>query len=135
MTAEYAKRSGLSLRTVYIGGGTPTTLSPEQLTMVMDTVKDSFSLEGLLEYTVEAGRPDTVTAEKLAAIKSGGATRISINPQTMNDSVLQKIGRRHTVQQMLDAFYLAREQGFDNINTDLIAGLTGDTLESFKKYC
>ena len=132
VTAEYAKRSGLSLRTVYIGGGTPTTLSPEQLTMVMDTVKDSFSLEGLLEYTVEAGRPDTVTAEKLAAIKLGGATRISINPQTMNDSVLQKIGRRHTVQQMLDAFYLAREQGFDNINTDLIAGLTGDTLESFK---
>lgn len=132
VTAEYAKRSGLSLRTVYIGGGTPTTLSPEQLTMVMDTVKDSFSLEGLLEYTVEAGRPDTVTAEKLAVIKSGGATRISINPQTMNDGVLQKIGRRHTVQQMLDAFYLAREQGFDNINTDLIAGLTGDTLESFK---
>ena len=117
--------------TVYIGGGTPTTLSPEQLAKIMKTVSDNFDLSGVLEYTVEAGRPDTVTKEKLLAIKSGGATRISINPQTMNDSVLESIGRKHTAQQTLEAFLLSRECGFYNINTDLIAGLSGDTFESF----
>ena len=91
----------------------------------------NFDLRGILEYTVEAGRPDTITKEKLLAIKKGGATRISINPQTMNDSVLENIGRRHTAQQTVDAFLLARECGFDNVNTDLIAGLSGDTFESF----
>ncbi len=130
-TGEIANKIGLKLQTVYIGGGTPTTLSAEQLTKVLDTVKASFDLSNIEEYTVEAGRPDTVTKEKLLAIKNGGATRISINPQTMNDDVLQKIGRRHTVQQMIDAFNLARECGFDNINTDLIAGLSGDTVETF----
>ena len=115
-----------------MGGGTPTTLSTEQLTLIMDTVSSNFNLSNLLEYTVEAGRPDTVTREKLLAIKRGAATRISINPQTMNDAVLEKIGRRHTSAQMREAFMLAREVGFDNINTDLIAGLSGDTLESFK---
>lgn len=130
-TAEIANKIGLKLQTVYIGGGTPTTLSAEQLTEVLNTVKDNFDLSNIEEYTVEAGRPDTVTREKLFAIKQGGATRISINPQTMNDDVLQKIGRRHTVQQMVDAFKLARECGFDNINTDLIAGLSGDTVEGF----
>ena len=123
---------GLKLLSIYIGGGTPTTLSAEQLTLIMDTVSSNFDLSNLLEYTVEAGRPDTVTREKLQAIKRGGATRISINPQTMNDEVLEKIGRRHTVAMMREAFLLAREVGFDNINTDLIAGLSGDTLESFK---
>ncbi len=131
-TAEIAKSLSLKLLTVYIGGGTPTTLSAEQLTAVMNTVKDSFDLSDILEYTVEAGRPDTVTREKLLAIKQGGATRISINPQTMNDEVLKTIGRRHTVAEMIDAFKLARECGFDNINTDLIAGLSGDTAESFR---
>ncbi len=130
-TAEIANNIGLKLQTVYIGGGTPTTLSAEQLTEVMQTVKDSFDLSDLEEYTVEAGRPDTVTREKLIAIKQGGATRISINPQTMNDEVLKNIGRRHTVAEMVEAFELAREVGFDNINTDLIAGLSGDTYESF----
>ena len=130
-TADIAKGIGLRLRTVYIGGGTPPTLSAEQITEIMNTVKDCFDFSEVAEYTVEAGRPDTVTREKLMAIKHGGATRISINPQTMNDEVLLKIGRRHTVDEMLDAFKLARECGFDNINTDLIAGLTGDTFESF----
>lgn len=131
LTSQIANRIGLKLQTIYIGGGTPTTLSSEQLTQVMNTVKDSFDFSFLSEYTVEAGRPDTVTREKLLAIKIGGATRISINPQTMNDSILQKIGRRHTVSGMIDAFSLARECGFDNINTDLIAGLSGDSYESF----
>ena len=130
-TAQIANDIGLKLQTVYIGGGTPTTLSAQQLAQIMDTIKSNFDLSNLLEYTVEAGRPDTVTREKLLAIKQGGATRISINPQTMNDEVLQKIGRRHTVAEMVDAFKMAREVGFSNINTDLIAGLLGDTYESF----
>lgn len=133
MTGDIAKRLGLELQTVYIGGGTPTTLSAEQLTAVMQTVRESFDMSYLEEYTVEAGRPDTVTEEKLSAIKCGGATRISINPQTMNDDVLRKIGRRHTSRETVEAFRLARKCGFDNINTDLIAGLQGDTLESFKR--
>ncbi len=130
-TAVIANNLNLKLKTVYIGGGTPTTLSAEQLAEVLDTVKKSFDLSYLEEYTVEAGRPDTVTKEKLLAIKNGGATRISINPQTMNDEVLRNIGRRHSVAQMVEAFKMARECGFDNINCDLIAGLSGDTYESF----
>lgn len=131
ITAKIAKQNRLRLETVYMGGGTPTTLSPEQLRKVLQTVKDNFDLSNLREYTVEAGRPDTVTKEKLEVIKSFGVTRISINPQTMNDDVLKIIGRRHTVNQTIEAFNLARECGFDNINMDLIAGLTGDTFESF----
>ncbi len=131
-TGEIAKALNLCLETVYIGGGTPTTLSAEQLTRVFNTVKESFDLSQLREYTVEAGRPDTVTAEKLQAIKAGGATRISINPQTMNDAVLAEIGRKHTALETVNAFKMARSLGFSNINMDLIAGLPTDTLESFK---
>ncbi len=131
ITAQKAKANGLKLMTVYIGGGTPTTLTAEQLTRVMNTVKDNFDLENVLEYTVEAGRPDTITKEKLMAIKAGGATRISINPQTMNDKVLEIIGRRHTSAKTVEVYELARECGFKNINMDLIAGLTGDDFESF----
>ena len=131
-TGKISRKLNLRLETVYIGGGTPTTLSAEQLTRVMNTVKENFDLSCLREYTVEAGRPDTVTAEKLAAIKNGGATRISINPQTMNNDVLETIGRRHTAKQTVEAFRLARSMGFNNINMDLIAGLPTDTLESFK---
>lgn len=131
ITAQKAKQNNLKLMTVYIGGGTPTTLSPEQITLVMNTVRENFDLSNVLEYTVEAGRPDTITKEKLLAIKNGGATRISINPQTMNDRVLEIIGRRHTASQAIDAFILARECGFDNINMDLIAGLLGDDHDSF----
>ena len=131
-TAKIAKQLNLRLETVYVGGGTPTTLSAEQLTKLMCVVKDNFDLSSISEYTVEAGRPDTLTFEKLVAIKSGGATRISINPQTMNDNVLQFVGRRHSSAQTREAFALARRAGFDNINMDLIAGLPTDTLESFK---
>lgn len=132
LTAEIAKKLNLRLETVYIGGGTPTALRAEQLGEIMTAVKDFFDLSALREYTVEAGRPDTVTAQKLDTIKRLGATRISINPQTMNDEVLKEIGRRHTAEDTERAFVLAREHGFDNINTDLIAGLPGDTFESFK---
>ena len=131
-TAEIAKKCGLKLSTVYIGGGTPTTLSAEQLDRVMKTVSKSFNIKEILEYTVEAGRPDTITEEKLIAIRDNGATRISINPQTMNDDVLSVIGRRHTAKDTEEAFYLARKLGFNNINMDLIAGLPTDTFESFK---
>ncbi len=132
VTAKIAKQNNLRLETVYMGGGTPTTLNAEQLKTVLQTVKDNFDLSFLREYTVEAGRPDTVTKEKLEAIKSFGVTRISINPQTMNDDVLKVIGRKHTVAQTKDAFNLARQCGFENINMDLIAGLPTDTFESFK---
>ncbi len=132
LTAKIAKKNKLRLETVYMGGGTPTTLSSEQLKTVLQTVSDNFDLSFLREYTVEAGRPDTVTKEKLKVIKSFGVTRISINPQTMNDDVLKVIGRKHTVKQTVEAFKMARECGFDNINMDLIAGLSTDTFDSFK---
>lgn len=131
-TAKIAKENNLRLETIYIGGGTPTTLTAEQLALVMGTISESFNFSSLREYTVEAGRPDTITKEKLLTIKKYGATRISINPQTMNNDVLKEIGRNHTAEQTTNAFLLARECGFDNINTDLIAGLPTDTLESFK---
>ncbi len=132
-TGDIARRLGLKLETVYIGGGTPTTLSHSQLTELMDAVKANFDLSGILEYTVEAGRPDTIDEDKLRAILSGGATRISINPQTMNNEVLKAVGRRHTADQTRQAYALARQVGFNNINMDLIAGLPSDTYESFKK--
>ncbi len=131
-TALIAKRNNLKLETVYIGGGTPTTLSALELEKIMNTVNDNFDLASLREYTVEAGRPDTITRDKLEVIKKFGATRISINPQTMNNSVLKEIGRNHTAEETVEAFKLARECSFDNINTDLIAGLPTDTFESFK---
>lgn len=130
-TGELARRLGLRLETVYFGGGTPTTLSAEQLTRLFRAVEKSFDLSTLREYTVEAGRPDTVTAEKLAAIRAAGVGRVSINPQTLQPAVLAGIGRRHTVEQFYDAFDLARKTGFSNINTDLIAGLPGDTFDGF----
>lgn len=133
VTGKIAKELGLKLSTVYVGGGTPTTLSAEQLERLMDGVGRNFDLTSATEYTVEAGRPDTITADKLKAILAGGATRISINPQTLNDRVLQNIGRRHTAQQAVDAFNLARRCGMNNINMDLIAGLPGDDVESFSR--
>lgn len=133
ITAEYAKKNNLRLETVYMGGGTPTTLTHEQMDMVLKTVREHFDLSHLREWTVEAGRPDTITREKLMVIKNNGVDRISINPQTMNDNVLLAIGRRHTAKQTEEAFRLARECGFDNINMDLIAGLPTDTCESFEQ--
>lgn len=130
-TGELARRQGLRLETVYFGGGTPTTLTPAQLSHLFAAVERSFDLTHLREYTVEAGRPDTVTREKLAAIRAAGVSRISINPQTLRDDVLQTIGRKHTVEQFYDAFDLARQAGCDHINTDLIAGLPGDDTAGF----
>ena len=133
LTAEIAKKLSLKLETIYIGGGTPTSVTAEQLEEIMSAVAENFPVQSVAEYTVEAGRPDTVTAEKLEAMKQGGCTRISINPQTLNDDVLKAIGREHNTQQFYESFKLARAQGFDSINTDVIAGLPTDTLESFKR--
>ena len=129
--ADQAQRFGLNLRTVYMGGGTPTSLSAAQLRTVMQCIKDHFPLESALEYTVEAGRPDCTDEEKLAVIKELGADRISINPQTLQDPVLKNIGRRHSAQDILDCFAAARRVGHTNINMDLIAGLPGDTVAGF----
>ncbi len=123
---------GKRLNTIYIGGGTPTTLSEAQLERLLTCIDLNFSREHLLEYTVEAGRPDTVTAGKLAVLKGHGITRISINPQTMQQQTLDRIGRKHTVEEVKDAFSLAREMGFDNINMDLIMGLPGETVREAK---
>ena len=131
-TAKIAKRLNLRLETVYMGGGTPTTLTAGQLETVLNTVNSSFDMSKVREFTVEAGRPDTITKEKLLAIKKCGVTRISVNPQTLNDAVLEGIGRKHTAKQTVDTFNLARDLGFDNINMDLIAGLPDDTIDSFK---
>ena len=130
-TAAIVKELGLRLETVYFGGGTPTTLSAEQLGFLTDCIAKQYDLSHVREYTVEAGRPDTVTEEKLRVLKAAGVSRISINPQTLNDEVLQHIGRKHTAAQFYEAFDLARRVGHDNINTDLIAGLPSDSYESF----
>ncbi len=128
-----AKETGLRLDTVYIGGGTPTALSEEQLQAVMTAVQKNFDISKIREYTVEAGRSDTITEKKLEIIRDFGATRISVNPQTMNNGVLKAIGRRHTAEDFINAFNAARRIGFDNINTDVIAGLPTDTPESFER--
>ena len=131
-TGKIAKNLGLELESVYYGGGTPTALTEELLERVTDAIGKSFSLEGIKEYTIEAGRPDSVTRQKFRTMKSCGCNRISINPQTFNDDVLKEIGRNHTSAQTLEAMKTAREEGFDFINMDLIAGLPTDTLESYK---
>ena len=126
-----ARRNRLRLETIYIGGGTPTAVSAAQLRTLMQAVRDNFDVPAVREYTVEAGRPDCTTPEKLAVIKEYGATRISINPQTLSDEVLAAIGRRHTAQDVLDCFAQARRLGHGNINMDLIAGLPLDTPARF----
>lgn len=132
-TAKIAKDLNLRLESVYIGGGTPTVLTASQLKKVTDTLSENFDLSDISEYTIEAGRPDSIDSDKLDVIKNCGCTRISINPQTFSDSVLKEIGRNHTSAETVEAFAMAREKGFGNINTDLIAGLPTDTLESFEK--
>ncbi|MCD7817479.1 MAG: coproporphyrinogen dehydrogenase HemZ [Lachnospiraceae bacterium] len=112
--------------TIYIGGGTPTTLEPEQMDRLLTKLEECFDRKRVKEFTVEAGRPDSITREKLMVLKEHGVTRISINPQTMNQETLDFIGRKHTTEQTKEAFYLARELGFDNINMDLIVGLPGE---------
>ena len=131
-TAKIAKECGLRLESVYMGGGTPTTLEPDQLSKILTTVHDNFDMSTCREFTVEAGRPDTITEAKLVALKESGCDRLSVNPQTLSNAVLENIGRRHTVEDFYKSFELARKVGFTHINTDLIAGLPGDTPESFK---
>ncbi len=118
--------------TVYIGGGTPTSLSAQQLDRIMKTIEKNIDISRIREYTVEAGRADTITEDKLTAIRDNGASRISINPQTMQDSVLAAIGRKHSAAMVEDCFNLARRLGFDNINMDTIAGLPTDTADGFR---
>ena len=120
------------LNTVYIGGGTPTTLSPRQLQRLLDKIEACFDFSHLLEYTVEAGRPDSITRDKLNVLREHDISRISINPQTMKQETLDIIGRRHTVEQTLESFWLARELGFDNINMDLIVGLPKETVDDVR---
>ena len=117
------------LDTIYMGGGTPTTLEPYQMDRLLTKIEECFDRSYLKEFTVEAGRPDSITREKLEVLRAHGISRISINPQTMNQKTLDIIGRRHTVEQTVDAFHLARELGFDNINMDLIVGLPGEEYE------
>ena len=125
--------------TIYIGGGTPTSLSAEELSELMEMIlafleaRDPEGSKKLLEFTVEAGRPDSITKEKLRVLKNAGVDRISVNPQTMNDKTLVRIGRKHTVEQTVKAFELSREEGFDNINMDLILGLPGEGMEEIQK--
>lgn len=131
-TAKKAKENNLKLTSVYWGGGTPTTLTAEQLDKVLTAIENSFDLSGCVEYTVEAGRPDTITEEKLLTLKKHNVGRISINPQTFSNSVLKEIGRCHTTELTEEKYHLAREIGFDSINMDLIAGLPTDDFEGFK---
>ena len=120
------------LNSIYIGGGTPTTLEPYQLDRLIRKIKCSFDLSHCVEFTVEAGRPDSITREKLEVLHKWGIDRISINPQTMKDETLKLIGRHHTVAQTIESYKMAREVGFDNINMDLILGLPGETLEDVR---
>lgn len=124
---------GMKLTTVYIGGGTPTTLSELQLEKLLSKISSRTDTSKLLEYTMEAGRPDTITAGKLAVAKKYGVTRISVNPQTLNDDVLREIGRRHTTEDFFNAYKIAKESGIKDINVDLIAGLPGDDFRSFSE--
>lgn len=126
------EKKGCTLDTVYIGGGTPTSLSPEDLEALLKKLKATFDFAQVQEFTVEAGRPDSITREKLAVLKKYGVTRISINPQTMKQETLKLIGRRHTVEDVKACFHMAREMGFDNINMDLIVGLPEEGLEDVR---
>ena len=131
VTGELLANSGRQVRTIYIGGGTPTTLSEAQLCRLLDAIRDSFDLSRCIEFTVEGGRPDTLDAGKLNAIRAHGADRMSINPQTMIDTVLRASGRPHRAEDVLRAYRQAVDAGYRAINMDLIAGLPTDTVEGF----
>lgn len=130
-TARLCEKRGYLVETIYFGGGTPTTLSPDKLKVLIDAVKNNFDISNLREFTVEAGRPDTITEEMLSMLSETGVKRISINPQTMNDKTLELIGRRHTAAEIVDAFKMAKRYDF-SINADLIAGLPEETTEDFE---
>ena len=130
-TAEQVKICDLHIVSIYFGGGTPTTLSAQELDTLMSDLEEKFDLSHVREYTVEAGRPDTITVEKLEVLKRHGVSRISVNPQTMSDRVLQEIGRKHSAEDVRQALKMVRQIGGLEINMDLIAGLTGDDPEGF----
>ncbi|MBQ4151169.1 MAG: coproporphyrinogen dehydrogenase HemZ [Clostridia bacterium] len=125
------KSLGKTVETVYIGGGTPTTLNARQLKKLLSTVAACTDVTALKEFTLEAGRPDTITAEKMRIAKEYGVTRVSVNPQTLADNVLENIGRRHTADDFFKAYEIAKESGIRDINTDLIVGLPGDDFKKF----
>ena len=131
MVREY--EGDKQLQTIYVGGGTPTSLPEKELFQLMETIQNVFSLDNLREFTVEAGRPDSITREKLQILKDHGVGRISINPQTMNQKTLDLIGRRHTTGQVEEVFSMAREMGFDNINMDMILGLPGELKDEVSR--
>lgn len=122
---------GLKIQSIYIGGGTPTAIDAQHLGELLKEIEDTFCMDDVKEYTLEAGRPDSITEEKLATIARSRVNRISINPQTMKDETLVRIGRSHTSGDIIEAFNLARELGFDNINMDVIAGLPGEDINDF----
>ena len=133
VTGKLLRASGKTVRTIYIGGGTPTTLSTPQMADLLDAIRDSFDLSRCIEFTVEGGRPDTLDAEKLRTIRQHGADRMSINPQTMEDAVLRACGRPHKASDVVRAYREAEDAGFKAINMDLIAGLPGDSVAGFQR--
>lgn len=132
-TAEIIEKIGYYVENIYIGGGTPTTLSDYHLKIIFERLHKYFDFKKIKEFTLEAGRVDTITREKLIEAKKGGVNRISINPQTMNNETLKKVRRLHDDKMIIDCFKMARETGFDNINMDLIAGLPGEDTKMFKE--
>ena len=130
---EVINRLGMTIQTIYIGGGTPTTLSAEQLKRLLGKICEFVDVSTLLEFTLEAGRPDTITKEKMEIAKACGVTRVSVNPQTLSDEVLKEIGRKHTVKDFYDAYAIAKNSGIRDINIDLIAGLPGDDFKNFSE--
>jgi len=133
LTGRLLTESGKKIRTIYIGGGTPTTLSTPQMASLLDAIRDSFDLSRCMEFTVEGGRPDTLDAQKLRTIREHGADRMSINPQTMEDHVLRACGRPHKAADVVRAYREAVDAGFTAINMDLIAGLPQDDFDGFKR--
>ena len=132
-TFETINKLDMNISTIYIGGGTPTTLSADQMERLFAVIQKHVDTDTLAEFTLEAGRPDTITEEKLAVAKKYGVTRISVNPQTLNDSILRDIGRRHTTEDFYRAYDLAVKSGIRDINVDLIAGLPGDDFKNFSE--
>ena len=131
--AQMVRETGLRIKSFYMGGGTPTTLSAQQMDRLLTHLNRSFDLSGCVEYCIEAGRPDTITREKLQVLLDHGADRISVNPQSLEDEVLRAIGRRHTARDIEDTMALAASMGFPHVNMDLIAGLPADTPEGFRR--
>ena len=129
---EMVRETGLRIKSFYMGGGTPTTLTAEQMDRLLTALENHFDFANLAELTIEAGRPDTITAEKLSVLRDHRVTRLSVNPQSMNDAVLTAIGRRHTADDIRRAMALVKDAGFPHVNMDLIAGLSEDTPESFR---